>query len=182
MRLRDLYNLAGLLTGLRLLLAAAAPFYATHPVGPWVYAFALFTDVIDGPVARRLGQASAAGAAWDGWVDKTLHVNLAWSLVVADRMPAWWMLCWFSRELVQGPLVPVLVSRFRRGLGPRPQTTLWGRATSIALAGAVFGVFFERGGALPTWIAGALGAVAAVDYTRTHLGAMLAEERELRRA
>lgn len=169
MRLRDLYNLAGILTGLRLLIAAIVPFFVHGPWLFWLYVFALFTDVIDGVVARRMGHASRAGAAWDGWVDKTLHVNLAWSLCVADRIPDWWMLLWFSRELIQGPLVPVLVHRFRVADGPRPRTSLVGRATSILLAIAVLMALRGFDATTPTIGVGVLGTLAGLGYARRHL-------------
>src|SRR5262245_51591078 len=90
--LRDIWNPAGALTLSRLAIAAGMPFLLPTPWALPAYLLAIATDVVDGMVARRMGTASASGAALDGWIDKILHVNLGWSLAVADRIPDWWML------------------------------------------------------------------------------------------
>ncbi len=169
MSLRHLWNLAGALTLLRLLIAAAMPFVLRAGWGLPVYLFALLTDVADGWVARRTGTASAAGAAFDGWVDKTLHVNLAWSLAVADRMPDAWMLAWFSRELIQVVMHPVLMHRFRTGEGPPPRTSMLGRITAIALAIAVVLVMLGHDATIPTVVTGVAGTAAGLHYGWIHL-------------
>lgn len=169
MRLRDLYNAAGWLTLSRLGFAAGLPLLVHSRWLVWGYALALLTDVVDGPVARRLHHDSRAGAAFDAWVDKALHVNLAWALAVADVIPDRWMWLWFTRELIQGPLVFVLVGRFRRGLGPRPHTSPWGRATSIVLAATVFWVLLGRDATVLTWSVAALGTIAGLEYASVHL-------------
>ncbi len=168
MRLADLANAASALTLARLLLGAAVPFVGDLAWLAAVYLLAILTDVIDGPLARRTGTASAAGAALDAWADKVLHVNLAWTLVLADRMPAVFMLAWFAREIVQASLIPLLVHRWRTGVG-RPATTGWGRATAIALFVAVCCVLVGVDARLPSALTGVLGLVAGLDYTRLHL-------------
>lgn len=169
MSLRHLWNLAGALTLLRLLIAAAMPFVVPTPYVLGVYGFALLTDVVDGWVARRTGTASAAGAAFDGWVDKTLHVNLAWSLAVADKMPDVWMLAWFSREIIQVVMHPVLMHRFRTGKGPAPRTSLLGRATAVLLAVCVVLVILGIDATIPTILTGIAGAAAGLHYGWIHL-------------
>lgn len=169
MKLRHLFNAAGALTLLRLLLAAAMPFFLAGGVGLAAYLFALLTDVADGMVARRTGTASAAGAAFDGWVDKTLHVNLAWSLAVADVIPDGWMLAWFSRELIQVVMHPALMHRFRLGNGPEPRTTVLGRLTTVLLAFSVVLSLVGVDALLPTVATGVLGAAAGVHYGWIHL-------------
>lgn len=170
MHVRDVCNAAGAVTLLRLPIAVAAPFLVD---GPWLlpaYGFALLTDVIDGPIARRTGTASPAGAALDGWLDKVLHVNLAWSLAVADRIPDGWMLCWFSREIVQAALIPVLLHRFRTEQGVLPRTSLWGRATAFLLALSVTLALLGIQSAVPTIVTGVLGTIAGLHYGMRHLG------------
>ena len=44
-------------------------------------------------------------AVVDGWVDKVLHINAAWSMSLHGYIPGWWMWLWFSRELIQGAIV-----------------------------------------------------------------------------
>jgi hypothetical protein len=169
MSLRQLWNLAGALTFLRLLIAAAMPFALRAGWGIPVYAFALATDIVDGWVARRTGTASAAGAAFDGWVDKTLHVNLAWSLAVADRMPDAWMLLWFSRELIQVAMHPILMHRFRLGTGPPPRTSLLGRITAVLLSLCVVMVILGHDATVPSALTGIAGAAAGLHYGWIHL-------------
>ena len=167
MRFADLANAAGLLTLLRLAIGALVSVSPTPALG-WLYALAILTDVLDGPVARRRGHASAAGATLDAWADKVLHVNLAWTLVNRDLMPAAFMLAWFTRELIQVLLIPVLVHRWRTLQG-RPRTSPWGRATAIALFVAASGVLLGVDASWPTLLTGCLGTVAGLDYARVHL-------------
>jgi len=171
----DIANAASALTLLRLLLGALVPFAGIDALA-WLYGLAILTDVLDGPVARRQGTASPAGATLDAWADKVLHVNLAWTLVNADRMPAAYMLAWFSRELVQATLIPVLVHRWRTGIG-QPQTSAWGRATAIGLFVAVCSVLLGIEARPATVLTGLLGTVAGLDYARVHLSPLLAPAR-----
>lgn len=164
MRLHDLLTLPSALTLLRLLLAAAMPFWVG---GPWVlpmYLLAIATDIFDGVLARRTGTATRAGAAFDGWVDKVLHVNLGWALAVADVIPDWFLLAWCARELVQGPLVPVLVHRFRTAKAPEPRTSFLGRATAVLLFGSVVLVLVGRDATALTLLTGAAGLAAGLQY------------------
>jgi CDP-diacylglycerol--glycerol-3-phosphate 3-phosphatidyltransferase len=169
MSLRDLWNAAGALTASRLVLAAAMPFFVVRGLGLPAYLVAIATDVVDGAVARRTGTASSAGAAFDGWVDKTLHVNLAWSLAVADRMPDWWMIPWFSREIVQVVLHPILMHGFRTGQGVAPSTSLLGKTTAVLLFVCVVGVFLGWDVTVLTWAVGVTGTLAGLHYAHRHL-------------
>ena len=133
----ELLNLAGALTLVRLPLAVLFPFVAHDTVmALLVYAAAVLSDALDGPVARYTRTTSQAGAFSDGWLDKIFHIQAAWSLVNVDLIPGWWMWLWFSRELVQGALVPWYVHRYMRGFTPPNQPLRIGRLTAIALAGA----------------------------------------------
>ncbi|MEN9787695.1 MAG: hypothetical protein RLZZ299_2959 [Pseudomonadota bacterium] len=134
MRFSHLWNLAGLLTGLRLAVAVGVPWLEPTPWLLPAYLAALGTDVLDGVVARRTGTASAAGAALDAWVDKILHVNLALTLGVAGKMAWAWMPALFARECLQALMIPLLIHRFRTLRGPPPATSHLGRAATIALA------------------------------------------------
>lgn len=166
MRFSDLATLASALTALRILLAAAFPLL---PEAAWlpVYLFALATDVADGAVARARREANPAGATLDAWADKILQVNVAWTLVNHGIVPAWWLLCWFARELLQVPMIFALVHRWRIGVG-RPKTRALGRATTLALS--VTGALALTGHpSLPlTVLVGVLGSMAGIDYARVH--------------
>ena len=128
--------------------------------------------MLDGPIARRTGRVTRAGATLDAWADKALHVNLAWHLTLLGLIPAWWMLAWFSRELVQLPMIPVLIHRWRTLQG-EPRTSRWGIATAVALAFAVCAVLVGRPSVSLTVLVGVLGLLAGADYGRIHLSPVL---------
>lgn len=149
-------------------MAGTLPYAIGTPELLPLYLFAIWTDVADGYVARRWNHATRAGAAFDAWVDKALHVNLGWAMAVADIVPDWFMLCWFSRELIQLPMHFFLMHRFRTEEAPPPRTSAWGRATAMTLALAfcvVLGGWPASSAALwLTGLTGALGVVASLHY------------------
>jgi phosphatidylglycerophosphate synthase len=173
MRIGDLFTPAGWLCWARLGMAAAIPYAVAHGWGFPLYVLALFTDVVDGPLARATGTERRAGAVLDGWVDKALLVNTAWTLVLHDRIPAWWMACLFSRELVQAPSIPFLVRRFRLGIGAAPASTAPGRALTILvslLLGVVLSARVPSAGLEPLVLASlALGVGTGAHYVVRHL-------------
>ncbi len=169
MRVRELFNAAGALTGSRLLLTAAMPWLLHHDLGLAAYLVAIGTDMADGAVARRTGTASASGAAWDAWVDKALHVNLAWTLAVDDVIPDPWLLAWFGREILQCAMIPLVIHRFRLERGPPPQTSILGRATAILLAVAVIVVLLGWDASVLTALTGIAGVGAGLHYGWIHL-------------
>ncbi len=169
MRVRELFNAAGALPGSRLLIAAAMPWLLHADLGLAAYLVALATDVADGAVARRTGTASASGAAWDAWVDKALHVNLAWSLAVDDVIPDLWMLAWFGREILQCAMIPLVIHRFRLEQGPPPRTSILGRATAILLALSVVRVLLGWDARVATALTAVAGVGAGLQYGWTHL-------------
>ncbi len=166
MRFSDLATAAGVLTLLRVGIAAVLPLL---PRELWLPAYlgALLTDVADGAVARRNGTASPAGATLDAWADKILAVNVGWTLVNAGVVPAPWLLLWFSREILQLPMVFALVHRWRVGVG-RPETRPLGRATTLLLAFVTAAAMVGYASFPLSVIVGCLGAAAAADYARLH--------------
>lgn len=133
--------------------------------------------MVDGEIARRTGTATRAGAMYDGWVDKILHVNLGWSLAVADRIPDVWMLAWCAREILQAPMVFLFAHRFRTAQGPPPQTTPLGRATAFSLFASAALVLLGRDAAFPTLLTGVLGTAAALHYGWRYVSAWRSEGR-----
>ena len=108
-------------------------------------------------------QVIDAPAGLLAFLDKVFHVNAAWALVLADIIPAWWMLCWFSRELVQLPMVPWLWSPFWHGRVQAHHADRAGKALSVALAVAFFAVLLRPWWPGLGWIASTLTpAVGAV--------------------
>lgn len=173
MRWSHLKTLATALTLSRLGIATVVsvlPFRYLLPL----YLIALLTDVLDGWVARRTHTCSEAGAVLDGWVDKILHVNLAWTLAVQDRIPDIWMILWFTREILQAPMVPVLTRRFRLAEGRTPQTNPAGRLTAILLAFAMTWSLLGRDATVLSWMIALSGLISALGYARRHLWPMVA--------
>jgi len=169
LRPRDLWNLAGVLTMMRLPLAIAFPFIAHRvDLALGVFLLAQVSDAVDGPVARYTKTTSPVGAFADGWLDKIFNIQVAWALVNIDVVESWWLLCWFSREIVQFILVPWYVRRYVRGDTPPNQPSSSGRLTSILLTAAVLACLLRQQWlALPlTPLIGTVGLWTAVGYIR----------------
>jgi CDP-diacylglycerol--glycerol-3-phosphate 3-phosphatidyltransferase/cardiolipin synthase len=75
------------------------------------------TDVLDGWLARRLGQVTAVGAVVDPIADKVFAATVMLTLLFHQRIPAWAVPALLSREILEAPLVLwVLFSRRLRGM------------------------------------------------------------------
>ncbi|MEC7984388.1 MAG: CDP-alcohol phosphatidyltransferase family protein [Myxococcota bacterium] len=134
----QLWNLAGILTLVRLPLAIVFPFIAADP--SWalgVLLLAALTDILDGWVARLQGTVSHLGGFVDGWIDKIFNINAGWSLVVFDWMPWWLAVLLFTREWVQIPMVPYYVQRYMRGNIPPNRPLIAGKIASVLLVVAM---------------------------------------------
>jgi len=179
--LNDALNLAGLLTLSRLPIAVAYPFLAADPLAALGLLFlAALTDLLDGVVARATGTQSHTGAVLDGWIDKILYVNIAWTLVLLHDVPGFWMLAWFSREILQGLFVPVLVPAYHRGLPQARESTVGGKATTwlvgISLVASLLDMWWLAGTLTP--IAGITGFLSAARYLRRELRDIREMERQ----
>jgi cardiolipin synthase len=166
---RDLLNAAGLLTLTRLPLAILFP-YIAHDRG-WalvVYGLALLTDALDGTVARWTGTTSETGAFADGWADKIFHIQAAWSLALVGTIPGWWMLLWFSRELMQLLTVPWYIHRYVLGETPPVHAGWQGKATTLALGVSFVTVLLglPSVAAASSWLCGLMGVLSGLVYLR----------------
>lgn len=167
LRWRDLFNLAGALTAARLPLAVlfgwALP---DRRAALAVFVIAGVTDGLDGLVARKTGKASHTGSMLDGFLDKVFLVNAGWGLAAHDIVPAWWLLAWFVREIVQVAMVPFLWTPFRQGRVFSHHATRTGKAATWAIGLSIFAVLLE----VPvvadvlTPVAGVLATIAAGQY------------------
>ena len=174
---RDLLSLPGLLTLSRLPLAVVIPLLVyQRNLALGLYVLALVTDVADGMVARRMGASSHTGSVVDGWMDKILHVNVAWALALAGVVPGWWLLLWFSREIIQLPMVPYLAGPFWRGEVHAHHASRVGKATSVVLAMAVVCSFLglHSVALVATVTTGVLGLYSALGYLRLEEGSACA--------
>ncbi|MDO9371620.1 MAG: CDP-diacylglycerol--glycerol-3-phosphate 3-phosphatidyltransferase [Gammaproteobacteria bacterium] len=86
-------NLPNILTFVRIglipvfVLAFYLPFSGAHMLTAAIFALAAFTDVLDGYLARRLGQVSALGTFLDPVADKLMVAVALVLLVQADPTP-----------------------------------------------------------------------------------------------
>ncbi len=165
----DLATPAGALTLARLPIAVIFPFVVHDvPLALGLYGLALLSDFLDGYVARRMNQVTHTGAVADGWLDKVLHVNAAWAMVLAGYMPGWWMILWFTREIILWQLIPFMTGPYWRGEVAEQHASAVGKIASWTLGGAL--VTTLLGMVEIAWFlsvaTGVLGLVAAVGYLR----------------
>lgn len=116
-RLADLALLPNVLSALRLPLALAFPFVAGNVQAALaVLLAAALTDILDGWLARRMGQVTAVGAVVDPIADKVFAITVVVTLLVRHEMPTWALPALLSREILEAPLVIwVLVNHSYRG-------------------------------------------------------------------
>lgn len=145
-----------------------------------VFAFTALTDVVDGALARRLGEVSVFGRIADPLVDKLLVLGTIVALLpvpdVRQALPVWVALVIVVREL----LVTVLRSAVE-AQGGNFQAALWGKLKMIAQCVALGAVLQWKAGTawldarpqalggapvvvLFAWVAAAVTLISCVDY------------------
>ncbi len=165
--LRALLNPAGALTLARFPLSVVFIAVADRlELALAVYLLGITTDVIDGRVARWTGTTSQAGAVADGVADKVFQGTVAICLVAARAMPAWWLLLWFSREVVGVLLTPLLWLGLRRRPERLRKANSLGKATTVMLALACIATMIPGPhlALVLSVVTGALGVATAVSY------------------
>lgn len=165
---RDLVRVPGLLSLLRIPLAACFPFVAGEPLAALaVLAAAGITDVLDGWYARRFGQVTPTGCAIDPITDKLFVLTVACTLVARGQLSIAAVVLLSTRELGELPLVLWLA------LNPRaehPAANLPGKVATVLQFTAVSATLLEKPSASVWVIATAVaGAYAALAYWRRAL-------------
>jgi cardiolipin synthase (CMP-forming) len=125
-------NLPNLLTLLRILLVPG--FLVTVIYGWLTPALLLFilaglTDVIDGMLARRLGQQTMLGSYLDPVADKLLMAVSFISLAIVGLVPPWLAVVTVSKDLFVAIGVAILYISGQRPSAAVP--TLWGKQTTF---------------------------------------------------
>lgn len=163
--LRALWTAPNLLTLARIPIAALT---VTTLSSSWRFVFAallLVTDVLDGRVARWLGQESVVGRVLDPVVDKMVAVVLVAALFPFAGLGIPYILLFFMREVLQVVLTPValLENRGNGFIDPRTPsktvTTLQFATLLLLLVPAPLAA------ATVIWIIAALSVLAMSDYT-----------------
>ncbi len=143
------YTLANGLTALRIVLAPV--FLALYVEGDRLRALAAFaaaaaTDVLDGLVARALGQHTRLGAFLDPIADKFLAACALFALAATGRLPWWLPVLVVTRDLAQ--LVGAAILRTLHQTVPVAPTRI-GKYATVALAGTVVVALAGDFGAYP---------------------------------
>lgn len=156
------------LTLLRLLLAPVVAATILH--GQYGRAIALFfvagiTDAIDGLLARRLGQASRAGAYLDPIADKILLSAIYVSLGITQDIPWWMVALVFARDvLILGMAAYGLLFTSIRKFPP----SVWGKvSTFFQISAALVAMCAHAGIPAPVQLALWL-MVAATAWSGVH--------------
>lgn len=144
LRFSDLFNLAGALTLARIPLAFVTAFVMhDRALFALVFALAMLSDMLDGPVARWTGKRSRSGAVADGWADKIFLINYAWSMQMVGLIEPWHMVLWFAREIIQGAFVPLVAVRYALKSAPDPIPHAAGQACTLLIGMAIISALVE---------------------------------------
>jgi cardiolipin synthase len=141
-----LANLPNLFTVIRLILAPfiAADILTDHYGRAILLLFAAgFTDVIDGFLARRLGESTRVGAYLDPIADKILLVVIYLALGSAHAIPWWMVALVFGRDLL-------ILSMAAYGLAftkvRKFPPSIWGKVSTFLQIAAALVVMGDRDG------------------------------------
>jgi cardiolipin synthase (CMP-forming) len=116
-----------------------------------------FTDVIDGFLARRLGEASRVGAYFDPIADKILLVVVYVSLGAAHAIPWWMVAIVFGRDLLILAMAGYgLLFTSVRKFPP----SVWGKISTFLQIAAALVVMGDRAG-IPAPVTLALSLMVA---------------------
>ena len=167
-------NLPNAFTALRLLLApvvAAAILASHHTLALAWFLLAAITDVIDGALARRLGQPTAAGAYFDPIADKCLLSGVFLALGWSRLVPRWIVAIVLGRDLYI-----LLAASFCLWWTPLRKfpPSVWGKAsTFIQISTVVACLVRDAHNTAPLraaadilmWLAVSLALASGLDYT-----------------
>ena len=154
-------GLANLVTGLRVVLAVPAFWFASRPGGfGWLaatVAVAGLSDLVDGWVARRFDRPTRFGAALDPVADGFFFGAVAAGLAAAGDYP-WWL----AGLVVLRYLLPVLAGGALVALGRLPalRHTFFGQLSTALIAVLLGAVALLHGLGLPAGTALAVAEVA----------------------
>jgi cardiolipin synthase (CMP-forming) len=136
---KEMRNISGFLTIVRLPLAAM--FVLLLPNLFWamtVMYVGAFTDIIDGIVARHLGQQSEVGGFADGWIDKVFNLSLCLGSWLYGYLPLYCVFLLFTREIIQIPMVPYFYRLYStQQRFPPSSSVVYGKAATVILVVAI---------------------------------------------
>lgn len=174
-KLQSLFTAPNLVSLLRLLMAPVLLWLAyTQRANLFLFAvvFSIFTDLLDGFLARWLQQTSELGSRLDSWGDFTIYSTLA--------IGAWWLwpqtvqeYLFCSALIVMSFTLPSLIGLVKF----KGQTSYHTWMVKLAVAATIISYLLLFSGFLawPFYVAAALCAVAAIEETAITL--VLREQR-----
>jgi len=172
-RPRDLLLPSNVLSLLRLPLAAAFPRASRDPrLSLAVLAAAAVTDVLDGWIARRRGEATAIGAVVDPLADKAFALTVMATLYRQRRLPAWGVAALLTRELLEAPLVLWVFAspEARRARRLEARANVPGKiATMVQFTAVMAAVALPRVARRLLVLSAVTGALAGASYWRREL-------------
>src|SRR5215472_3526806 len=133
-RTKDLLLVPNLLSLARIPLAAAFPLaLPSRPLALGILALAGISDVLDGWLARKLGQATPTGAVVDPITDKLFVLSVVVTLVTAGELTPTDVLLISVREIGELPLVFWFIAsrRVRRARATRAAANVPGKAVTL---------------------------------------------------
>lgn len=162
-RARDLLLVPGILSLLRVPLAAVFPFVVDRaPLAVLVIALAGITDVVDGWWARKFHQVTPIGTVIDPLSDKAFVASVVITLVAAGRLPWVGALFLASREIGEIPLLIGLAAHHARH--PRRSERLGKLTTVSQIATVTSALVLTPWTPALTLLTGVIGLAAAVRY------------------
>lgn len=144
------------------------------PVSREIFALGVFlaaaaTDLLDGFLARRLGQVTTVGTLLDPIADKLLVSAALVSLVDIHRVPAWMVILIIGREFAVSGLRSIASSGgYTIAATDLGKTKMAAQVVAIALViGSIRWTWLSEPAIIGMWVVMLFGIVSAADYFRT---------------
>jgi len=106
-----------------------------------LFALAVFSDAVDGFLARHFGWQSRLGAILDPLADKGMILAALFALVLADLLPAWLLVLSLTRDISIVALATHYNFCVRPGFVPRP--SLFGKLHTVLEAALILVVILD---------------------------------------
>ena len=162
---RDFFNPPNLISMLRIFMAPVLLTLAFHQLST-IYLlallFTLFTDVLDGFLARRLNMITELGAHLDSWGDFIIYTTLA--------IAAWWLWPQIITEEILSVLaiiisftLPVIVGLIKFHKVTSYHT--WSVKIAVFVTVISYVVVFSEWARWPLYVAAGMSLIAAIEET-----------------
>ena len=171
---RDLVSPPGLLSLVRVPLAAAFPFAVHEPFAALsILVVAALTDVLDGWYARTFGRTTPTGAILDPIMDKLFVATVTLTLVVGGKLLLTAALLLGARDIAELPLVIwfAVDPRARVARAASAKANVFGKIVTVfQFATVTAALLANRHTDTLALATGILGALAAFTYWARALG------------